>query len=375
LQARKAVQTVNKNRALERNKKYPIFASVIHKIEIADFFSSNKPFIDVRSPGEYAKGHIPGAVNIPLFSDTERAHIGTVYVQQSKEKATELGYKYVNPKLSEFIVQSKKVGPEGKVAVHCWRGGMRSRLFAEYLHNNGFKDVSVIVGGYKAYRNYLLRTFDIPFDLKIVGGYTGSGKTYVIKQLQSIGFQVIDLESLAKHKGSAFGELENVTQPTVEQFENNLFNAWRKLDYSQPIWLEDESHNIGGVNIPMNLFNQMRAATVFFLDIPLEERAKHLVIEYADSNPLLLAASIGRLSKRLGGLNTTRAIQFLHEKNFYGVALLMLGHYDKTYLKGMQFHLPGKVMLVPGNNTDPVANAQSIIQLYEQHQRNKTNPI
>jgi tRNA 2-selenouridine synthase len=348
---------------------------MIQEIEISDFLRSNTPLIDVRSPGEHAKGHIPGAVNIPLFSDTERAHIGTVYVQQSKEKATALGYQYVHPKLSDFIALTKKAVPEGKVVVHCWRGGMRSRLFAAFLQENGIADVSLIIGGYKAYRNHVLDNFDIPFDLKIVGGYTGSAKTYVIKEIKSAGFQVIDLEDLANHKGSAFGEIENLAQPTVEQFENNLYDVWRKLDYTQPIWLEDESHNIGGVNIPMNLFNQMRESTVFFLDIPREERAKHLVTEYADTDTELLVKSIGRISKRLGGLNTTHALQFLHENKFYEVALLALSYYDKTYLKGMQMHASGKVIVIPKQTTDPIGNAQTIIQHYEQHKRNKTNPI
>jgi tRNA 2-selenouridine synthase len=348
---------------------------VIREIEISEFLASDIPLIDVRSPGEHAKGHIPGAANIPLFTDTERAHVGTVYVQKSKEKAIELGYQYVNPKLTDFIDLSKKVASDGRVAIHCWRGGMRSRSFAKHLYDNGFTDVFVITGGYKAYRNHVLHTFDTPFQLRIIGGYTGSGKTHVIKHLQSAGFQVIDLEELAKHKGSTFGELENERQPTVEQFENNLFDAWRKLDYFQPIWLEDESHNIGGVNIPMNLFNQMRSGTVYFLDIPREERAKYLVTEYANTNTSMLAAAIGRLSKRLGGLNTSLSLQFLHERKFYEVALLTLSYYDKTYLKGMQFREPDKVIVVPKKNTDPVGNAQSIIQLYEQHARNKIDPI
>jgi len=340
---------------------------MIQAIEISDFFATKMPFIDVRSPGEHAKGHIPGAVNIPLFTDTERAHIGTVYVQQSKEKAMTLGYQYVNPKLTDFITQSKKVAPAGKVAVHCWRGGMRSRLFAEFLHDNGFADVSVIVGGYKAYRNLVLRTLDLPFNLNIVGGYTGSGKTYLIKQLQYAGFQTVDLEQLAKHKGSAFGELEHQTQPTVEQFENNLFDVWRTLDYTQPIWLEDESHNIGGVNIPINLYKQMQASKVFFLDIPRTERAKHLVSEYAHTDPALLATAIGKISKRLGGLNTSYALEYLSERNFYEAAMLALGYYDKAYLKAIQCHTPENVIFLPQQSVDPIINAQSIMQCYEQH--------
>lgn len=347
---------------------------MITEIDIRDFFQTNNPLIDVRSPGEYAKGHIPGAVNIPLFSDEERARIGTVYVQQSSEKAIELGYKYVNPKLSDFILQSWKVAPNGKVTVHCWRGGMRSRSFAEHLSENGFRDVSVITGGYKAYRNFVLSSFDSPFHMRIVGGYTGSGKTDVIKQLQNTGFQAIDLEGIARHKGSAFGNVEQQVQPTVEQFENNLFDLWRKLDYTQPIWLEDESHNIGGVNIPMNLYKQMQKSPVYFLDIPREERAKHLVTEYATADKELLTESICKISKRLGGQNTKEALQLLNEEKFYEVALLALSYYDKSYLKGMRFHDPEKIFTIQKKNTNPVENATAIIKI-DEYERNKINAI
>jgi tRNA 2-selenouridine synthase len=341
---------------------------MVQEINIIDYFKTNSPLIDVRSPGEYEKGHIPGAVNIPLFSDAERADVGTVYVQQSKEKAMELGYEYVTPKLADFITESKKVAQNGKVVVHCWRGGMRSRSFAQHLHDNGFTDVSVIIGGYKAYRTHLHSIFDIPFNLRIVSGYTGSGKTLIIKQLQNMGLQAVDLEGLAKHKGSAFGAVAQQVQPTVEQFENNLFEVWRKLDYTKPIWLEDESHNIGGVNIPMNLFHQMRNCPAYFLDIPKEERARYLVTEYAEADPEFLAESIRKISKRLDGQKTKEAFQYLNENNFYEVAFIALSYYDKTYLKGMKFRDPEKVFIIPKTDTDPVENTKSILKLYEQHE-------
>jgi tRNA 2-selenouridine synthase len=348
---------------------------MVQEIDIVSFLKTNTPLIDVRSPGEYEKAHIPGSVNIPLFSDAERAHVGTVYVQQSQEKATALGYQYVNPKLDDFITQSKKVAPEGKVVIHCWRGGMRSHSFARHLHENGFADVSVITGGYKAYRTHLHNTFDIPFELKIVGGYTGCGKTLIIKQLQNAGFQAVDLEGLAKHKGSAFGAIDKHVQPTVEQFENNLFDVWRRLDYTQPIWLEDESHNIGGVNIPMNLFNQMRSSPLYFLDISKEERARHLVTEYADADPEMLAESIRKISKRLDGQKTKDAFRYLSEKKFYEVALIALTYYDKSYLKGVKYRNPEKVFIIPKNDTNPEENAKSLIQFYEQRKQYKTNPV
>jgi tRNA 2-selenouridine synthase len=338
---------------------------MVHEIEIQNFYKSKRPLIDVRTPAEYEQGHIPGAINIPLFSNEERAHVGTVYVQQSREKAIELGYKYVTPKLSDFIEQSRNVASDGKVIVHCWRGGMRSHAFAQHLHDNGFSEVSVITGGYKAYRTYLHSTFDILFQLNIIGGYTGSAKTHIIKYLQIKGYQAVDLEDIAKHKGSAFGAMSE-KQPTVEQFENNLFEIWRKLDYSQPIWLEDESHNIGGVNIPMNLFNQMRSSTLFFLDIPKEERAKHLVTEYSGADMEMLTESIQKISKRLDGQKVKEAFQYLNEGKFFEVADIALTYYDKSYLKGLKYREKEKVIIIPANNTDAEENTKLIFNKYKQ---------
>ncbi len=342
---------------------------MVQEIDIVKFLGSNTPLIDVRSPGEFDKGHIPGAVNIPLFSDDERAQVGTVYVQRSKDKAIELGLQFVEPKLDDFIAKSKKVAPNGKLVVHCWRGGMRSRSFAKHLNNNGLVDVSVVTGGYKAYRTHLHNTFDISFKLNIVGGYTGSAKTLVIKHLMKIGFQAVDLEALAKHKGSAFGSVENQTQPTVEQFENNLFEVWRKLDYSQAIWLEDESHNIGSVCIPMNLFKQMRNSPVFFLEIPRNERVKHLVSEYADTDPEKLAVSIGKIAKRLDGQKVKDALKSLSEKKFDEVAAIALEYYDKVYTKGLYMRDSNNIFTLQRNNTNPAENAKSLMQFYEQLER------
>jgi tRNA 2-selenouridine synthase len=338
---------------------------MIREINIEEFFAMGVPLIDVRSPAEYKKGHIPGAQNIPLFSDEERAQIGTVYIKESKEKAIELGYQFVQPKLHDFIVQSKVVSPQGKAIVHCWRGGMRSHLFAQHLNDNEFNEVSVIIGGYKAYRKYALQTFEHKFDLKIVGGYTGSGKTQIIRKLQESGLQVIDLEGLAKHKGSAFGALAHEDQPTTEQFENNLFDLWRNLDFTEPIWLEDESINIGGVNIPANLFNQMRKSPVYFVDIPQDVRARYLVKEYADLSKEFLSESIRKISKRIGGLETKNALQFIQEEKYYDLALLTLKYYDKSYLKGLNFHDSEKIFKILFAKIDPSANADSIIKLYE----------
>lgn len=336
---------------------------MVTEINIEDVFSLQLPIIDVRSPGEFAKGHIPGAINIALFSNDERAHVGTVYVQQSKDEAIKLGYEYVTPKLHNFINDALKVAPNKEVIVHCWRGGMRSHAFADHLSDNGFIVVKLIIGGYKAYRNYVLDNLSTPVNIQVLGGFTGSGKTHILEELKKLGHQVIDLEGLAKHKGSAFGGIGQPEQPTVEQFENNLHNEFQQLDFQHPIWVEDESIDIGRVKIPMPFFEQMRSAVLYFIDIPQTERAKLLVQDYGVCNNQLLADSIQRISKRLGGLNTKNALDFLETENYYEVAMITLLYYDKLYLKGKNNSKWNKVIEIKLPSTNHYENALLIQNL------------
>lgn len=327
------------------------------------------PLIDVRSPGEYSSGHIGGAVNIPLFSDEERAHVGTVYVRESREKAMELGYAYVTPKLKWYISESAKVAPEMAAAVHCWRGGMRSRAFAEHLHTNGFEKVFIIRGGYKAFRRYVLSFFETPLKLQIVGGFTGSGKTQILFELQKLGCQVVDLEALANHKGSAFGSLGEKEQPSVEQFENFLFEKIRGFDRNKPIWMEDESHSIGRVQIPLALFKQMRQSTVFFLDIPKKERAKYLVESYSQFGNEALSKAIVGITKRLGFDKVKLALQRLEANDYYEVALITLYYYDKAYLRGITSRTGQKVIMLPLADMNHQKNAEILIQNFKKNGR------
>lgn len=346
---------------------------MLQEISVSDYLkiADHTPLIDVRSPGEFEKGHIPNATNVPLFNNDERAFVGTTYVQESREKAIELGYEIVGPKLEWFISETQKSAPKKIVAVHCWRGGMRSKSFAEHLHKNGFEKVYVITGGYKAFRNYALRSFNTEANICLIGGYTGSGKTYLLDALKEMNEQVLDLEKLACHKGSAFGKIGDGSQPTIEQFENNLFWHWKDLDYTATIWIEDESHRIGLVNIPMNFFTNMRSCPVIFIDIPREERARHLVKEYAGADYEMLADSIERISKRLGGLNTRRALQHLANNEFYEVALISLSYYDKYYIRGLKNREHRKIFPLDLEEVEPLKNAIRVKTFYESIRKNQ----
>lgn len=322
------------------------------------------PLVDVRSPCEYQKGHIPNAVNVPIFTDEERADVGTAYKQQSKERAIEIGMKFVQPKLQHFIDETIRVAPDQTVVVHCWRGGMRSRSFAKHLVDHDFGQVYIIESGYKGFRKHALRAFERDVQLVVLGGYTGSAKTDLLKQIdREFGCQVIDLEALANHRGSAFGGIGQAPQPTVEQFENNLFWEWKDLDFSREVWVEDESRAIGAAMIPEALFKKMRNHRMYFLDIPRDERARHLVNGYGKSHIEKLQEAIKRISSRLGGLNTSEALQHLDKGEMFEVARIALIYYDKYYARGVAKRDPEMVTSIPLKTTDTIENAQMITRM------------
>ena len=321
--------------------------------------------LDVRSPGEYNHGHIPGAHNLPLFSDEERAVVGTAYKQRSREQAIKEGLDFFGPRMrnmvesvEELIRDKKKATDENmlstgdggqpstanSVFIYCWRGGMRSGAVAWLLGLYGFS-VQVLAGGYKTYRRHVLDVMAWPFSLSILGGYTGSGKTEVLEAMQKAGHAVVNLEALAAHKGSAFGKIGMPLQPTQEMFENLLCWQLKKAsgdeDAVHPpqikkiIWVEDESQRIGQINIPTAFWQTMRSAPLYFLSIPFEERLMHITEEYGTHNREELANCIIRISKRLGGLETKNALQFLSEGDITDCFRILLHYYDKQYKKAL----------------------------------------
>ena len=227
--------------------------------------------------------------------------------------------------------------PKRTVLVHCWRGGMRTTAVAWLLDMYGFK-VYALEGGYKAYRNWVLAQFERPYPFKVIGGYTGAGKTVMLHELARKGNAVIDLEHIAQHKGSAFGGFEGV-QPTQEMFENMLAMELNRVmlhkDISNGIWIEDESQRIGLVNVPNTLWNTMRLSPMFFMDVSFDERVDNIVAEYGKYNKALLINAVVRIQKRLGGQNTRDAINCLLENDLKGCFRILLAYYDKYYQKSV----------------------------------------
>jgi tRNA 2-selenouridine synthase len=322
------------------------------------------PILDVRSPAEFAQGHIPGASNLPLFTNEEREKVGIRYKNSGREFALKLGFQIAGPKLPWYADEAFKLSPGRKALVHCWRGGMRSESIAWLLHMAGF-EVHLLGGGYKAYRKYIRSQIASSVKLIVLGGLTGSGKSAILKHLAHAGEQVLDLETLASHKGSVFGGLGQPAQPTTEQFENNIFPIWQSFDLNKTIWIEDESRAIGSVNIPEDLFKAMMQSPVAVVELPTELRIHRLVAEYADMPAEGLTASIFRIRESLGGLATKLALDSIEKGDFTTTAALALVHYDKAYLKSLARRSGSVVFRLQADIDDPAKQAVTLIKHFQ----------
>jgi tRNA 2-selenouridine synthase len=358
----------------------------VTKLNITEFLqlAPTQLVLDVRSPGEYAHAHLPGAHSLPLFTDTERAITGTAYKQQSRETAIKIGLDFFGPKMRPMVEETERllaamvkkqrgsvalaVVPEPpKVLVHCWRGGMRSAGVAWLLDLYGFR-VYTLEGGYKAYRNWVLQQFDRPYNFRIIGGYTGSGKTPLLHALARTGHATIDLEALANHKGSALGGINQPAQPSQELFENQLAMALFAATASDPdtmIFLEDESQRIGNMQLPMPLWRTMQRSPVYFLDIPFAERLTYLTGEYGRLPKEKLVNAIIRIQKRLGGLETKTAIAHLVEDNHRESFRVLLKYYDKWYAKGLygRDNADALIHKIDAGHVDAAQNLNLLTQL------------
>jgi tRNA 2-selenouridine synthase len=335
---------------------------MIKNVTITDFLQLNTPvaLADVRTPAEFEQGHIPNAFNLPLFSNEERVKVGTTYKQVGREPAILLGFDITGPKWTGFIKQALEITPDKKIGVHCWRGGMRSGAMAWALELYGF-EVYLIEGGYKNYRRWVLSQFEAAYLLLILGGMTGSGKTKILRQLMTMGEQVIDLEDLARHQGSAYGTMNKMVQPTQEQFENNLADLLKNMDRRRKIWVEDESLTIGNRSIPNPFWHQMRDAVLINIKVGLEQRVSALVQEYGELNKDFLVACTERIRKRLGPEQTKHAIEAIRENRMEDFIRLVLVYYDKTYRTGLAKRNPGQLFSVDIASDDIVNNANQIL--------------
>lgn len=297
-------------------------------------YEPGRVILDTRSPGECAKGHIPGAYVFSMFEDDERAVIGTLYKHQGQEKAIEKGLEMVGPKMADFVRRSRKLFEEQAfpkpLIVHCWRGGMRSGAIAWLLETAGLPVVK-ISGGYKAYRSWVRDGFKSCSTLRMLGGMTGVGKTPILHALSAQGAQVLDLEGIADHLGSAFGNLERLEQPSSEQFSNDCHRILTLHDSRRPIWVEDESRVIGTVHLPEELFEQMCAAPMVEVLRSEEERIDQLCQVYGGADRSALQDAFRRIEDKLGGERCKAAVKALEADDLRTAAAIGLVYYDRLY--------------------------------------------
>jgi tRNA 2-selenouridine synthase len=305
-------------------------------IDIDDFLKlrSSLRVVDVRSELEFADGHIINATNIPILNNTERAAVGTDYKQKGQLEAIKTGFRLVGPRIVDIVSAAEKVAGANELLVHCWRGGMRS---ANFCHFVGMAKIPThqLRGGYKTYRNKVLDSFEAPFTFKVIGGSTGSGKSELLRSLAAKGEQVLDLEKLANHKGSAFGGLMMPEQPTTEQFQNNLFEEILKLDLTKPIWIEDESIGIGKIFIPEPFWRTMCEAPIIELNVDKSIRVGRLVNEYGGADKNQFLSAMERITKKLGGQHFQKAKEFLLVGDMSSTIDILLTYYDKAYAMGL----------------------------------------
>ena len=316
----------------------------------------------MRSPGEFVRGHIPGAHNLPLFSDEERAAVGTLYKHQGRQAAVHHGLELVGPRLAVLAEQASVLaGDSANLRVHCWRGGLRSSSTAWLLETYDLS-CTLLEGGYKAFRRWLRQALAQPRRIVLLGGHTGSGKTDVLHALQSAGAQVLDLEGLAHHRGSSFGGLGQPRQPTTEHFENEIAIALRAISTDEVLWIEAESVQVGCCRIPSELFHQMQQAPLVELQRPDHERLDHLLATYGTMPPQELIEATQRIGKRLGPQRTQQAVEAIAAGNLRFACQVILNYYDRTYSHGLARSPHTPVPLVSAGESS-IAIAQRLLAM------------
>ncbi len=322
------------------------------------------PVLDVRSPAEFAQGHVPGAYSVPLFSDRERAEIGTVYKQQSPAKAVRLGLTYAGQRMGELVAEVDALvkRDHSPLEVYCWRGGQRSGSVAWLLGTAGYS-VQRWEGGYKAYRQRVLSEWGSPRSYVVLAGLTGAGKTEVLRAMAELGGPVLDLEGLAHHKGSAFGQIGELPQPTNEQFENHGAQCLEVLSDAPRIWIEDESRSIGRIWLQQSFFAHKKSAPVVLLERSLEERVQRLVAAYGEATRTELAETFMRISKRLGDQNAREAVGHVEQGNLADAARIALHYYDRTYAESVAARATHVAERIDGSGLSDAEVAMLILSL------------
>lgn len=291
---------------------------------------------DVRSPSEYAEDHVPGAINVPVLTDLEREEVGTLY-RRDPFQARKLGAALIAENVAKLLRTSLRER-DGSLhpLIYCWRGGLRSQSIATILSHVGWR-VNLLRGGYKSYRDAVregLDTLPCSLEFRVLAGPTGSGKTKLLQQLKLAGHQSIDLEGIASHRGSLLGEIPNHPQPKQKHFESLVYQQLNAFSSDQPVWIEAESHRIGSLHIPDQLFKKMRHSEVVILDVPRAERVKHLLEHYDTwtKEPDTLIEKLKFLTRLRSKATIEHWISLVQQERWSAFTDELLEfHYDPTY--------------------------------------------
>lgn len=297
----------------------------------------NRLFIDVRTPKEFAEGHLPGALNIPIFSNDERATVGTLYKQVSVDAAKQLGLEIVSPKLPDIIKTITAYAKNHHIVIYCWRGGMRSKSIVNILD---MLNVSVfqLAGGYKSYRRYVLdhlESFDIKPRVLVLHGATGVGKTTMLNKLSSQGIPTINLEELANHRGSVFGQIGLGNSTPMPLFEAAILDLLEELQNEPYFIVECESNRIGNVYIPKVLYQRMQSGKKILVHASVPTRVQRLIAEYSTNDSIdkaKIQQGIQAISKNLGKKKTAFLLECLTNNHIEKlVTTLLTDYYDLLY--------------------------------------------
>ena len=291
---------------------------------------SDATWVDVRCPREYNKGHYTKAINIPIFSDEEYHNLGQTYKAKGENIATKLGYEYALNSRTNIINKIKEVNKNNFI-IYCARGGMRSKGFQNIINNKKYKTLR-LKSGYKAIRNHVLNSFKEQRKVVVIAGSTGTGKTTIINKMKEKGHNIIDLEKLANHRGSAFGDLGITKQVSQQQFENDLSYFWSQTFPNKDVFIESESRKIGKVSIPSEIWEQMQKGLYLKIDMDIDRRVENLIKDYGDYSKFDLEIRIRQISRKLGGQNVKIALEYLESNSLHTLCKFLLeNYYDKMY--------------------------------------------
>lgn len=335
----------------------------------------NRILVDVRSEGEYHYAHIPGAVNIPLLNNDARKEVGTIYKEQGHEAAVQKGFELAAPGFAALYEAFARLASQSELVFYCWRGGLRSQISAT-LFEWGKGRSNLLKGGYKAYRKAALGEFTKKLNLAVLSGFTGTGKTEILHLLASEGEQVIDIEGLANHKGSALGALGMPGQVSQEMFENLLADQWMLQNTSGPVYIENESRKIGANVLPEAVWEQLQNGRNFEITVPRPVRLQRILKEYGHFDPVDLAHCTRKIQKRLGGLNLKNALDALQNADTETWAGILMDYYDRTYLHSRK-DKTDTPQIVEWNWNQSQQSVQALQQVVAKFltAENKDNPI